>query len=76
MSLQALRKLFSLALLMGVLLLMAPVPNAIACGDDYCISQFNSCRELYCDGSYCQPCVDQYGGCKDSCPMPEGPSGH
>jgi len=73
MSAKVLRKLFFLTLLIGVLLSMAAVPKAMACGDDYCISQFNSCRELYCDGANCQPCVDQYLGCKDQCPMPVGP---
>lgn len=42
------------------------------CGDDYCISQFNSCRQLYCDGQDCQPCINQYVGCRDVCPQPEG----
>ena len=79
MSAKVLRKLFFLTFLIGVLLSMVAVPKAMACGDpfdDYCISHFNSCREMYCGGAWCQPCIDQYQACKDQCPMPEGPPGN
>jgi hypothetical protein len=76
MSAKVLRKLFFLTLLIGVLLSMVAVPKAMACGDDYCIVQFNSCRELYCNGTNCPSCINQYLACKDQCPMPEGPPGN
>ena len=70
------RKLAILAVLIGsigFLLSSGSTTTRVgACGDDYCISQFNSCRELYCNGQDCQPCVNQFVGCKDVCPQPEG----
>jgi hypothetical protein len=69
------RKLITLAILVGCLGFVASAGRTLRtdCGDDRCISEFNTCRELYCDGQNCQPCVDQYNSCTNGCPMPEGP---
>lgn len=70
------RKLFMLAILIGCLGFMISSGRVRTvradCGDDQCISEFNSCRELYCNGQDCQPCVNQFIGCKNTCPQPEG----
>lgn len=70
------RKLAVLAILVGCLGFLLSSNSSTrrvgACGDDYCISQFNSCREMYCSGEWCQPCVNQFTSCKDVCPQPVG----
>lgn len=70
------RKLITLAILLGCLGLLVSSSRTTQvraeCGDDLCIQQFNHCREFYCNGQDCQPCIDQFMGCKLGCPMPEG----